>query len=121
MTKVYQSLNRMTTSSCLPKDTCHILQSISSLISEILLIKTKNLNNISLLKPISKTHSAWKKFLNETPERYELSAGANNDKIARLNSDLAKSKSFSYGLASGETANSGIGADFAQRPVMALT
>lgn len=69
----------------------------------------------------NKTHSAWKKFLNETPERYELSAGANNDKIARLNSDLAKSKSFSYGLASGETANSGIGADFAQRPVMALT
>lgn len=58
--------------------------------------------------------------MNETPERYELSAGGNNDKVIRLNSDLAKSKSFSYGLDSGETANSGIGADFAQRPVMAL-
>ncbi len=57
--------------------------------------------------------------MNETPERYELSAGGNNDKIFRLGSDI-KSKSFSYGLDSGETANSGIGADFSQRPVMAL-
>jgi hypothetical protein len=68
----------------------------------------------------SQTHQTWKKFLNETPERYELSAGGNNDRVIRLNSDLAKSKSFSYGLDSGETANSGIGADWAQRPVMAL-
>ncbi len=49
-----------------------------------------------------------------------MSHGNNSKQIIRLNSDLAKSKSFAYDLDSGESANSGVGADFAQRPVMAL-
>ena len=70
----------------------------------------------------SKTHQAWKKFLNETPERYNLSHSADNNR--RTIVDFGGNSSFppirSGTLDSGETVITGIGADFTQRPWMAL-
>ena len=63
---------------------------------------------------------AWSRFLNETPERYNVGSSMNPELVV----DLPRSGSAPLArtgiLDSLDIVNSGIGADFAGRPVMAL-
>ncbi len=66
----------------------------------------------------SKTHAEWYKFLDATPERFLTNEHAPTSlfNIPRSRSTVLRRGT----LDSCETAYSGIGADFAQRPTMAL-
>lgn len=68
----------------------------------------------------SKTHAAWSRFLNETPERYNVGSSQNPELVVNLPRPSSAPPARGGILESLDTVNSGIGADFAQRPTMAL-
>ena len=67
----------------------------------------------------SKTHNTWRRFLDETPERFELE---NVNGLQKMNFGVKTGvENFRTGtLDSSDTVKTGIGADFTERPTMAL-
>ena len=71
----------------------------------------------SIFKPVSKTNASWSRFLDETPERLNVPGGK---PIVELDRTFSAPPANAGTLDSLASVHSGIGADWAQRPMMAF-